>query len=154
MGTIKVNSVAQFMLLAQKEIDTATLIAIQEVAEQASEKLRELTGQWYSNHMPTMYERTYEFINSITIDKPVFQNEGWFIGVYFDPNKMNLGENNGWSQHEDRFNLSEIIEEGWQAGSRYIEGSEAMFGTAEWAEIGNFARIIKEEFTKLGFRVK
>lgn len=154
MGIVKVNSVAQFMLLAQKEIDAASLVAIQEVTEKAADKLRELTGQWYSNHMPSTYERTYEFINSITIDKPVFQSGGWFVGVYFDPHKMSLGENNGWNQHESRFELSEIIEEGWQAGSRQIEGSEAIFGTAEWAEIGNFVHIVKEEFTKLGFRIR
>jgi hypothetical protein len=142
------------MLNAMKDIDIYSKDALVNMANEAAEVLIRLTGQWYSTHMPTTYERTYEFINSITVDRPVFSNEGWSIGVYFDPNKMSLGQNNGWSQHESRFNLSEIIEEGWMAGSKWIEGSEALFNTAEWAEIGNFARIVKQELMRVGFRVK
>lgn len=154
MATKKVNSISEFMANAINDIEKATPIALSNFAKDASDILTKLTGQWYGAHMPKTYDRTYEFIDSITIEEPAYQSGGWFVGVYFDPMKMSLGNNNGWNQHEDRMYLSEIIEEGWTAGTRFIQGSGALEGTINWAELGGFVDKMVEEFSKLGFRVK
>lgn len=146
----KVSSVSEFIYSAMKEIERDEKIALEEFAKDASEKLREFTQSWYDSYQPTTYERTYEFINSITIEPTQYSAGSFNIGVYFDPNKMSVAENGPWIQHEDRFNLAEIIENGWEYRP---DGSEAIFSTAEWADAGAFVDAMFKYFKGMGYRI-
>jgi hypothetical protein len=141
------------------DIEKSQISALDEFSKKAAEKLRYFTNEWYSQTSAraslSSYQRTYEFLNSITVGNLTYVNGAWEVDVYFDPAKMTLGENGGWNQHEDRYYLSEIIEYGWRAGRTEIQGSEAKFKTIEWAEeFQSFLKDMKKSFELDGFRIK
>ena len=155
----KVTSVQHFISSALFDIEREEKKALKHFSKLASAKLREFTLDWYNKtearQSGSSYERTYEFLNSITIGEISYIKGRWEVPIYYDPTKMTLGINNGWRQHEDRYYLSEIIEYGWQVGNKNIEGSEAKFQTMEWAEeFQNFLKSMKESFESDGFRIK
>ena len=149
----KVRNVTEFMNLAIRDIESNAKKSLNDFIKDAKQQLYNFTNDWYNAkpENPDSYKRTYEFINSITISTLEFNNGKWEIGLYFDPTKMSISQNGNWIQHEDRYYLSEIIENGWQYRN---DGSEAIFKTADWAEIGAFSKALLSHFKKNGYRIK
>lgn len=147
----KVKSVTEFMNLAIRNTESDIKYALKNFMIEAKKQLYDFTNAWYKAKPEGTYQRTYEFLESITISSPEYHNGRWEMGLFFDPKKMTLGNNNGWSQHIDRFNLSEIIEHGWEYRT---DGSEAMFKTAEWAEIRGFSQELVKFLEKKGYNIK
>lgn len=56
---------------------------------------------WYKANNPIEYNRTFEFIESITKTSAKFVNGGFQVKVYFDSNKIKAkyDEYSGWNQH-------------------------------------------------------
>lgn len=150
----KVNNPKELML----EISRELFKNIEEIVLIEARDVRDIlflyTKNWYESHEPIMYERTYEFINSLTVSEIINAGNYRYVGIWFDPSKMSLSNNNGWNQHEDRVFLSEIIDEGWYAGDRYIAGSNALQETIKYLEGSGFLSGLKEEFAKINYNIK
>lgn len=78
------------------------------VAEQVEDILKEYVMQnWYNRpdfNPSNRYTRTYEYINSITVDKvSIDANGNYYVTLYFDTNKIRPYPSDGagrWSRHE------------------------------------------------------
>lgn len=144
----KVKSIEDYMLNIIKDIEQDQKRMLKEMSEDLQSILYIYTQNFYNRYEPRSYERTYEFINSLTI-RFIDDNN---VEIGFDPEKMSLGFNNGWQQHEDRFYpLSQIINDGWQFRP---DGSGALDEAIRYMNSPSFKREISNTFKKYGYRVK
>lgn len=142
----KVNSIQDFMSKAIKDIEEVKKQVLKDMAEDIHSILYIYTQNWYNAKDPSTYDRTYEFINSLTIR---FINEDE-VEIGFDASKMTLGTNNGWQQHEDRFYpLSQIIDEGWEFRT---DGSHALEEAIKYMKSNAFITEVKNTFIKYGYK--
>lgn len=148
MATIKnVNSIQEYIMNITNDINNDKALLLNSIALEIKDMLHEYTQTWYDKREPSTYDRTYEFINSLTI-KEISIDE---VEVGFDANKMSLGYNNGWSQHEDRFYpLSEIIDSGWE---QRTDGSHALENTIAYMSSNVFKNDVTKKLKKYGYTV-
>jgi hypothetical protein len=83
------------------------------IAEEIKKMLHDyVQTYWYNDHTPKNYHRTYEFINSLTVDKVQTVGDRQEVFIFFDPNKIGayqteLGQ---WNQHLDIYGIESAAE--------------------------------------------
>jgi hypothetical protein len=86
---------------------------LQQVAEDIKKMLHDYVNTyWYGAHSPTNYQRTFEFINSLTVDNVQTTGDRKEVFIYFDPAKIGayqteLGQ---WNQHLDVYGIESAAE--------------------------------------------
>ncbi len=83
------------------------------IAEEIKKMLHDyVQTYWYSAHSPKNYNRTYEFINSLTCSKVETIGNRQEVFIFFDPDKIGayrteLGQ---WNQHLDVYGIESAAE--------------------------------------------
>lgn len=149
----KVKSIQELMLDITKTLENDSKMISIALAEDIRNILYLYTQSWYESHEPREYERTYQFINSLTVRSYKKEQVGAYVEVGFDPEKMFIAQNNGFMQHIDRINLSNIINDGWEVYGKEIQGSDALNKTISYLESNGFFKSIKEELKKHGYKL-
>jgi hypothetical protein len=148
------------------QINKDLTIPLQKVAEEVKEYLRKYVDEhWYGAHSHEYYDRTMQFINSLTVDTVQSTGDRKEVAIYFDPSKIsaNKGAPGMWNQHMDVYELESAalaiagwIEEGNGPSPLYeydgihqIEQTELF-----WREGNRLAKAIAELLAAKGYIVK
>lgn len=90
--------------------------ALQEVAYEIEEIIKNyIIERLYNTYTPSSYTRTYDYINSLTVDKVEFTDDGYQVFIYFDTKKIRPlppDEVGRWSRHQsitDGTDVSDLI---------------------------------------------
>lgn len=159
MPNYRINNEKQLRLLLEK---TEKEIA-DRIAKDTKAKLRENTRlKWYDTYSPESYDRTYNLLNSITIEDGV-SNGGEVKTVGFDtqyiiPSYNEEGFNAHASMNDTPFDdegFIDVIENGANGGLsvRQDEGAHMIEATEEWLDKHINSEIRKELEKRLGAKV-
>ena len=137
---------------------------LQEIAKETEEYLKiYVETLWYGDHFPDRYQRTFQFLNSITKSEIEMKGNKMNVAIYFDTSKItpNFLGNGEWNQHMG-FNgqpfvdgLIETIENGNPSpySPSYARGGIGMLKeTSKWLE-KELPRIAKRVFEKYGLHI-
>lgn len=129
-------------IIAKKDIQMQAIA--DKVCKKTADKLREILYEcWYATYTPTVYKRSFDFINSITGEVVKNKRGNYSINVFFDEDKINVVEQSGgWNSHMG-FNGERFIEgliysidsgmRGSLSNPRYGESTDMIRLTKEWA---------------------
>lgn len=83
-----------------KVLEQETERAVKYAGETIKQVLIDSTKRmWYSEHSPEQYQRTYDILNSISLDAVKTGKGGYTATVYFDEDKIRMQAADGWNQH-------------------------------------------------------
>ena len=134
---------------------------IQEITKQAAEYLKDFVNrEWYQSNSPAMYQRTYEFLNSIVSSQVKKKSNGFEAKVYFDTSLITPNFLGGdlWNQHMSfdgspfTNGLVEVIENGNPSPYYNPDGIHMFSETAKWLE-NELPKIAKSVFAKYGILI-
>lgn len=119
------------------------------IGEEIKQKLRDNVDKlWYSTFTPYQYERTFEYINSISVSKAKRIENGYEVVIFFDTDKINPyppPAPGKWSKHQSITNAQDVsemipiwIEEGQNSPIYSYAGAEPVGVTKEQLEEEKF----------------
>lgn len=102
----------------QRYIEKATIASLEyEVANVVEETIRKYLYNNFYAYQPKVYQRTFEFFNSLTKSRVVKNGDEYEVQVYFDTDKIHANPQTG--QHYDGEDISEYIP--WMAEDGVIQ---------------------------------
>ena len=78
----------------QSALDKYAVYAINRMADEVKKKIEEFIRYYYHEYTPEFYQRTWEFLNSVTRTDVEKISNGWQVKVYID---TSITYNNGWT---------------------------------------------------------
>lgn len=150
-----------------KVINQNIQLSLEQVGKQVQKMVKDyILEELYRNHQPTEYDRTFEFLNSVSVSKVDEITKGKYtVQIYFDLNKifpMEISDST-WNQHMDIWGNSQVFEErlilwleqGTKKGLYPREGIHSMETIREdLARSKEYVQMIKEFLEKKGFQVE
>ena len=110
---------------------------IESEAERLSNIIRQKINEYYMSYDPKVYERTYDMINSLQVEKSIVNGNEISVRVYFDDSANHpsvFGQEDGFSPwlinhgwRVQKGNHMNIEHFGYQKGARFIENAIAEF---------------------------
>lgn len=89
MGQI-IRNIAQL----ESALDKYAAYAVDKMADEVKKKIEEFIKYYYQEYSPEVYQRTWEFLNSVTRTEVRKEGNAWCAEVYIDTSIM---YKNGWS---------------------------------------------------------
>lgn len=166
MATLKkAKNPAHLFSMITKDLIVDSKLVLLEVSLDMKFQIRNRLLEWYNSYTPTSYDRTYDFLNSLTVGEPkkVRGQDRYEVSIFYDTDKWTVkyaGKSpfpyDMWTAHSSGSVLIELIEEtGWKISesSKYRKASHSMENTVDEYEAGKFLMSLREDFKKLGYRV-
>jgi len=148
-----------------KYINQNIKLSLDQVAQQVQQMVKDfIIQELYQNYKPTEYDRTYEFLNSVSVSKVEEITKGkYMVQIYFDTSLIHpYITSSFWNAHASvtGHNMSSFIplflEEGTDFPSLYPrEGIHSMETIREDLDRSKkYMGMIKEFLEKKGFKVE
>ncbi len=152
----------------EKVIEIQFAKTLEIVAQKVQAKLIQITGsQWYQANTSEFYERTWQFIQSISQSKVKKVGNNFEVEIFFDTDKihsiegqpgefnahMSLDGSTSWKGTPIPELIPIFIEKGQTSKVHPYEGIHMIEQTREWTR-ENIARMVLQEFKSAGFNVQ
>lgn len=138
----------------ESKIDKEIKRALEKSSVEVEKRLRKyIQKEWYDSYKPEYYERTYQFINSITRTKVVNNRGRMSIAVYFDNDKIRASRSNKglWNQHMsiNGIDVSDAIVSWIEYGNNPNNKPAAIYSYEGIGMIQHMVDWLEKEYTKL-----
>lgn len=144
-------------------INKCLKVCMSDIGREVKDELQDyVMKNWYNEHTPTLYNRTYEFVESATFQVMMTSNKKIYCEVFFDPDKIKAmyDQDSFFNKHmslggEDiTESLVGWIENGQKSSVYSYDGIQMIESTREWCR-GNYVKLLKEAmFKRYGIRLQ
>lgn len=161
----KAKNPTHLFSMIKKDLIIDTKLVLLEVSLDIKFQIRKKLEVWYSSYTPTSYDRTYDFLNSLTVGEPkkISGQDRYEVKIFYDTDRWTVGyagkspfPYDMWTSHSSGAILIDYIEEtGWKisGSNKSRKPSHSMKETVNEYEAGKFIISLREDFKKLGYRV-